>query len=56
MLWLKLGLGYCVLVGVGLWLGYRSRKAWPSDDPSGLEVAGPKGPIEPRTGATTGLR
>ncbi len=29
MLWLKWVLGYCVLVAVGLWFGYRSRAALP---------------------------
>ncbi len=32
MLWLKLLLAYCVLVGFGMWFGYRSRRAWPSRD------------------------
>ncbi len=32
MLWLKWVLGYCVLVGVGLWFGYRSRDALPGRD------------------------
>lgn len=58
MLWLKLLLGYCVLVGIGMWLGYRSRVFWPSreDESSALDVAGAKDPVEPRTGSATGLR
>jgi hypothetical protein len=39
MLWLKLLLVYCVLVGLGMWFGYRSRRAWPSRDVD--EVSGP---------------
>jgi hypothetical protein len=59
MLWLKLILGYCLLVAIGMWLGYRSRKSWPSadtDETSDLQVAGAEGPVEPRAGSTTGLR
>ena len=58
MLWLKLFLGYCALVAVGMWLGYRSRKCWPSGDPdaSGLEVTGAEDPVEPGTGPASGLR
>jgi hypothetical protein len=58
MLWLKLFLGYCVLVAIGMWFGYRSRKSWPSGDAeaSGFEVAGAEGPVEPRAGSATGLR
>lgn len=57
MLWLKLMLGYCVLVGIGLWLGYRSRKFWPlrAEGPSGLDVAHSEGPVEPGPGSASGL-
>jgi hypothetical protein len=50
MLWLKLLLAYCVLVGLGLWFGYRSRRAWPSRDAD--EVPGS---VSRRTGSATGL-
>ena len=33
MLWLKCLLGYCVLVAVGLWFGYRSRSVFEPPDP-----------------------
>jgi hypothetical protein len=59
MLWLKLLLGYCVLVGVGMWFGYRSRKPWPPEEAhsaSGFEVAGAEAPVEPGAGSATGLR
>jgi hypothetical protein len=60
MLWLKLVLGYCVLVVTGMWLGYRSRKSGPSsrdaDRSSRLEVAGGEDPVEPGAGSATGLR
>jgi hypothetical protein len=58
MLWLKLFLGYCVLVGVGMWFGYRSRKSLPPAEPpaSGFEVAGAEDPVEPGPGSATGLR
>jgi hypothetical protein len=32
MLWLKWILGYFLLVGVGLWFGYRSRDVLPGHD------------------------
>jgi len=32
MLWLKIALGYCVLTALGLWIGYRSRRTWPSQE------------------------
>jgi hypothetical protein len=35
MLWLKLLLGYCLLVAFGLWFGHRSRSVLPPQD-SGL--------------------
>ncbi len=39
MFWLKLMFAYCVLVGIGMWFGYRSRRAWPSRGAD--EVSGP---------------
>ncbi len=33
MLWLKWVLGYCVLVAVGLWFGYRSRQVVHDHEP-----------------------
>ena len=51
MLWLKLLLAYCVLVGFGMWFGYRSRRAWPSREAD--EVPGP---VSRRAGSATGLR
>lgn len=51
MLWLKLLLAYCVLVGIGMWFGYRSRRAWPSRDAD--EVSGT---VQGRAGSATGLR
>jgi hypothetical protein len=58
MLWLKMVLGYCVLVGVGLWLGYRSRRLWPSqsEGPSGPDIAASERPVQPRPSSATGLR
>lgn len=58
MLWLKMVLGYCVLVGVGLWLGYRSRKFWPlrAEGSSDPDVAGSERPVQPRPSSATGLR
>ena len=58
MFWLKLLLGYCVLVTIGMWLGYRSRKFWPSMDSgaSGFEVAGAEDPVQTRAGSASGLR
>lgn len=40
MLWMKIVVGYCLLAGLGLWLGYRSRLAWPphDTDDGGTEV------------------
>jgi hypothetical protein len=51
MLWWKLLLAYCMLVGIGMWFGYRSRRAWPSRDAD--EVSGP---VQRRAGSATGLR
>jgi len=51
MLWLKLLLAYCVLVGLGMWFGYRSRRAWPSHDAD--EVPGT---VPRRAGSASGLR
>jgi hypothetical protein len=51
MLWLKLLLAYCVLVGFGMWFGYRSRRAWPSRDAD--EVSGR---VARRARSATGLR
>jgi len=51
MLWLKLLLAYCVLVGIGMWFGYRSRRAWPPRDAD--EVSRP---VPRRAGSATGLR
>jgi hypothetical protein len=51
MLWFKLLLAYCVLVGFGMWFGYRSRRSWPSGDAD--EVSGA---AQGRGGSATGLR
>jgi len=43
MLWLKWVLGYCVLVAVGLWFGYRSRDVLPgreSGSPAAHDLGG----------------
>lgn len=58
MLWLKLFLGYCVLVAIGMWLGYRSRRSWPSGDPdaSGFDVAGAENPVETGARSVSRLR
>jgi hypothetical protein len=50
MLWLKWVLGYCVLVGVGLWFGYRSRDVLPSQEPGG--AAGDDPTDAPQVGAS----
>lgn len=55
MLWLKLLLGYCVLVGIGMWFGYRSRRAWPSGDTSG-DTEETSAPVRESVGSATGLR
>ena len=51
MLWLKLLLAYCVLVGIGMWFGYRSRRAWPRHDVDEMS-----GPAQQRARSATGLR
>jgi hypothetical protein len=58
MLWLKLFLGYCMLVAIGMWFGYRSRKFWPCGDrdASGFEVSAAEHPVKPGAGSATGLR
>jgi hypothetical protein len=33
MLWLKWVLGYCLLVALGLWFGYRARRVFEPPDP-----------------------
>lgn len=58
MFWLKLFLGYCVLVALGMWFGYRShqtRLSRVSRDASGLEVPGTENPVETGTGSAPGL-
>jgi hypothetical protein len=58
MLWFELFLGYCVLVAIGMWVGYRSRKSWPSpdSDASDFEVTGAEDPVETGTRSSSGLR
>jgi len=51
MLWLKLLLAYCVLAGIGMWFGYRSRRAWPRHDVDEMS-----GPAQQRARSATGLR
>ncbi len=44
MLWLKMVLGYCVLVAVGLWFLYRSRSVLPGHDSPGKAAYEPNQP------------